>query len=419
MTNKVARIILGLTGIVTAITAILPEAVSRVPLRIRIIIGLCGVILLILSWIFEKFWPPLISKINYFFVKQKRRRIGIAFDIETNDDIVKYCNEEISKLGLGTKILFKSYKVSERSEAKFKKLVSSSNLDVMVWTRKLPRAGNVPLNFTYKDTIDRTIGRIVHYEISDMMSKEKAFSLYKDTISVDLRAERNNIMDFSLYIVALYITIFRGYKEGLLVFEKLEEKIKKQDGVLKENTLRKLKDIYVIQGCNFVFKKRYPEGVELLEKGYAISPKDKNLLAALALAKFHLGDESRAEKLASELLQNHTGFSIAHLDAAFFRIKNKNYPSALKHYQLYSASKPEGSISLPAITFLSERFDESPTELGYLFGTAYLKNLVSPKSEKVGESTCREDFTSFMRRADEVIYKVFIDHIKKHKYSDI
>jgi len=117
------------------------------------------------------------------------------------------------------------------------------------------------------------------------------------------------------------------------------------------------------------------------------------------------------------LLQNNSNFPIAHLDGAFFRIRNKKYNSALRHYFCFANLNPHPSIILDAISFLSRELDKNSNELGYLFAIGFLKRLLNkenPQLTKAGESNYAQDFSTFIKRADKIKYKEMIEVATKY-----
>ncbi len=416
MNNLLIKSILCVAGLIGFFVGFIPEITFLIPLELRLLIMVLGVGLVFLGILFDNIWPIINKRINYYLVKRKRRVIGIAIDSSHNEEIVKYCNEEVNKLGLSNKIVFTAHKVQDVNKSKLQKQIVKSNLDVMVWTNKLPSTGVVSINFTYKNNTDNIMAKIVHYELTNLVAKERAFNVVRETISADLRHERSNLLNFSLYIVALYTSIYRGLHDGILVFEKLQDSLHENGGEIRVNVQKKLKDLYIVKGQEHLKKKEYSEAVIVLEKAYVISKTDRDLIAGLALACYNSGDIIRAESLSNDLLQNHTGFCIAHLNAAFFRLKNKDYNGSLKHYKLYLNTKPDSIISKDAMHFMYKRLDEDPSELGYLFAIGFLKKCINSEPELIEGSNYEEDFASFLRKAD-VKYKGFVDHLSTKGYK--
>lgn len=404
------------TFLVGVVFVVFPELISSVTIKSRIIYSIIGFFFMLLSFFITK----LFRRVQFFIIRLKRIKIGISIDNPINSEIVDFCNEEIKSLGLHSKITFESFKIKGESQKRFEKIVKNSNFDVVVWTDKRIRIKNsnkVSLQFTYKNTSNRLISRIVRNELTSLVAREKMFSLNNDTINIDLHLEKNNIADFSLYIVAICTTLFRGINEGIFVFEKLCEKIKNKEGLLKNNSSRRLKDLYSFQGRDLIIKRKFLPGILMLEKAYALDENDCFVLANFALAKFKTGDEDGAEKMSEKLLQNNTNFPIAHLDGAFFRLRNKKYKSALRHYIIAANQRPDPAILLDVIGFLSKELDKDSKEVGYLFARGFLKRLLNsnnPDETKVGESNYVEDFLAFINRADKTLYKDMIETVEKY-----
>lgn len=391
------------------IVTIFPEPVVAIPLWLRLV-------LLVFSSLLLLFVTPLFSliikKITYFWACRERIKIGICIENdEQSDEIAKYCNKKIR--GISTKIKFEVQKIKNNDFKKHGKLVRNSDFDLIVWTTSNPNAkGKISLNFTYKNTADNLIAKIIHSELSSMVSIEKMFDFNKETIKLELNLERDNIANFSLFIVSICASVFRGSNAGIPIFEKLYEELANKSTVLAKAVSNKLASLYLVTGANLLRRKKYQASLVMLEKGYALSKEDADMLCSLALSRFHNGDINGAELITTELLQNHTGFPIAHLDGAFFRVRNKNYKSALKHYLIFARTKPDRRVCIDAIEFMYEQLDKDPNELGYLFAIGFLKRLLNknkPELTEVGENNYVKDFEVFIKKADKNAYKEMIE----------
>jgi tetratricopeptide (TPR) repeat protein len=391
----------------------LPDDILRMPHSARIIITCLAFLLFLIP----KIWSTITKKIKYFLALSRVIRIGISIEESRDRELVDYCNQEISRLGMSSRINFKKISFDKNRPDKVQNIVISSNVDVVAWSPKIKNSkGKVSLIFTYKNTSNNLIAKIVHSEMSSLVSQERMFNLNHESFHVDLNLEKTNIANFALYIVALCTTVFRGNKDGIWVFEKLKERVRAQGGLLEQNVLMRLQDLYFIKGSDLLSKNKYKESLVYLEKALAVKPERADILAGVALAKFLTGDELGAEKISDALLQNNTGHPIAHLDGAFFRVKNKKYTAALRHYLLFSRTSPNPALCLDAIAFISNRLDENPKEFGYLFARGFLKRLLNrnPKFTDVGESNYVEDFEVFIQRADKNTYKEMIKVAEKY-----
>lgn len=257
-----------ISGILLGIVGIFPELLNITSIKQRIIFCVTGIVLVSSSF----FLGPFVSKLRFFILRFKRIKIGISFDPISDKEIVNFCNKEMQNLGLSQRIIFESVTLKHESQKKFEKLVVKSKFDVVVWIEKTVKFRNkVELKFTFKDRTDQFIGKIINKELNSLVSIQNMFNLNKETLYLDLDIEKNNIADFSLYIVALCTTLFRGINNGILVFEKLSEKLTSRSGILKENVFRRLKDLYSFKGRDLLVKrKNLPYAINVLTKGYEI-----------------------------------------------------------------------------------------------------------------------------------------------------
>ena len=214
------------------------------------------------------------KKIKLYIVKLKRIRIGIAMDSEANQSIVEFCNKELEDFGLSSKIKFESFKTKRESQKKFEKLVRNSNCDVVAWrSKEIKNRNKIPVKFTYKDTGNKFISRIVRLELQSLASQESIFNLSQDTFDLDLNLEKNNIADFSLYIVAICTTLFRGINEGIFIFEKLYQKLGDRNSTLKYSVSEQLQELYVTLSGELIARGKLLPGLKVIEKGYNLEPK--------------------------------------------------------------------------------------------------------------------------------------------------
>lgn len=408
--KKAAKLIpLILSWIINYIITPFPEVINYFSFNIRFVFVVSG---FLISGILFAF-PYLSKKIKTYLFRFKTVKIGISIRSEINASIVRYCNSKISILGLSSKISFQEVKVKNWKTANGK-LLKSNTLDVIIWLPEKQQNKKVAMVFQYKDSIDNRMKKIIDLEMFSSVSKEQAFNLSQENFLVEIDFEKANIVNFALYIVALSIGFFRGIDEGIFVFEKLFEEIKIQNLSLKTAVARDLNLFYLIRGGDFMVKKKYSDALSLYRKASLIKPNDVKVLAGLALAEFYAGSIVAAEKISQELLQNYTNSEVAHLDAAFFRIRNKKYNSALKHYFLYQKLNPDSLITLSAIEFLNEIVKKGTEEIGYLFARAFLKKLVDEVPRKIyGETTYKEDFNVFVQRADQK-YSLMIKYAQKY-----
>lgn len=412
MTKRIFQILSYIFSAISAFSGIYPELLPS--LEYKIIAGIGFVFFLFLGFAFDTvfiFFQYLYEKYELYKIRRKRVRIGVSLDVDDNDEIVKYCNNETEKIGLENNIVFESIKTTRRTDEKFRKLIEKENFDLAIWTQKLPQNGRVPLFFTYKNTTDNLIAKIVHIFIHDIQMQEKAFRIQIDSLPVDLRVQKSNITYTALYIVAVCATLFRGIDEGMNVFERLYEELKNSKAFITKEVNLKLKDLYIIKGVELCKKDKFDNAVVFLDKAYKIDPLDQNLLPALTITKYYLGDLVLSENLAITLLQKFPNNEVAQLNVAFFKIKNKKYENAFKHYKRFIKVKPRRETCMEAISFLYKVSDKEPNEFGYIFAMALIKKLICSNTDRMGESTYIEDLKSFINHtSDTPAYKEMYEY---------
>jgi len=369
----------------------------------------------------EKFTDFCISNFSYLFeimvlikryqasLKNKIFRslsinlnIGIALNLPQNQEIIDYCNGNIKKYNLSNIISFfdTTNKCPYNKKENVEKYLSNSKFNLIVWRAaediENKQGEKIIIYFTHFDDREKVISSLIKKELNSLVSQEAMLNIFSNTIVDDFEIERKNIFEFSLYLTAFSVAYFGNIRGAKIIFENLFNILKERNSILKEKTLEKLQSIYVIEANELVWKNRFIDARDILNKSFEINSLHLDTLAGLALVFFKIGDKIQSKKFVDELLSKFPRSSVTEVDVAFFRIMSGDYKNALKHYERYKDSNPDPAISIQVTAFLNERIDENPTEFGLLFGRGYMEWLGGL------ESLYRKDLEIFIRRASKI-----------------
>lgn len=229
--------------------------------------------------------------------------------------------------------------ISEAEEFRNKK-----QIDLIIWGGfsgdKLKKDGEeihkVDLKFTYghPDDKEKRIGAMLLVDIGSKFAIKNYWQILEKNSYNDIEIITNNLFDLSTYILGTTLKLSGRVNISLKLFETLFNKLNtKKDDFVKQIIPHLLNcyDIYILDlGVN---KKRFDLGESFCNKYLQILPDNFFALSNLALFQFKLGKEIEAEANVEKLLKLYPNSAITEVDVAFFRILQKNYKNAYKHYQ--------------------------------------------------------------------------------------
>jgi tetratricopeptide (TPR) repeat protein len=390
-----------LSSLVTLGVFIIPD-ISLGTKIIFFILASLGYIMLryrktILSWL-----SLVINKVHRQFLILYRVRIGISLDDQFNQGIVDRANEKLNQLKLEGKIRFinltsENIPKNDESFEAFLKKDNHLNLNLIVWgVEQQAKDQKIILNFTHFDNARNAFKAIIASEISTLVGQHDFFEIFPDTFEVNLELEEGNITFFSVYLVGLSLMLSRDTQEGLRIFEELILELK-PDNPLYLIVLEKLQRCYEILGNEKSFRGNQIAAKAIFEKSYNLNPNHFGTIVGLALATHETGDQLRASQLVEELERRFPNEAITHVDIAYFRILQRNYNDALRHYMVFASMHPDPGIIAQVIDFLSQRIKENPSELGFLFGRGYMEYLTENEIYKT-------DLRVFLKKASDRDY---------------
>lgn len=194
----------------------------------------------------------------------------------------------------------------------------------------------IDLKFTYgyKDDEQRRIGVMINADINSKLAIKNYWEIIDKNSLNDIEVISKNLFDISGYILGLTIKLSGRIGVALKIFESLYQNLKLRGDVFKEQITPHLLNCYTIFITDYGFnKRRFDLGENICNKFLIIMPDNLFALSNLAVFQYRLGKEADAETSVEKLLKLFPGQSITEVDVAFFRIIQKNYKNAYKHYQ--------------------------------------------------------------------------------------
>ncbi|MEI6352841.1 MAG: hypothetical protein WCO35_02810 [Candidatus Nomurabacteria bacterium] len=357
-----------------------------------------------------KVYKKISRKINLLIIRSKRIRIGIAIDSRLDEEIINYCNSEMKNSGLNSKIKFERIYLKNKNSKSIEKMIDDSNkLFLIVWC---PVKSN-SLSFSYKERGDRIINKIIITELNKKVIEKNLLRLDKKSFEIDIDYEKPNIKDFSLYIVANIITFLRSVREGMDIFEKLNEEMSKDERVLKDLVQTRLQQIYNSIGNSLAFENKYEDSLVIFNKANSLNSKDINTLAGLSVTKFETGDEKGSEESVKLMFQEYPDDPVSIINMSFIHLKNGNYKKMFKLYKKYKKVSNHNT-TLEVIEFFNRRINKNPDRFEYLFARGFFKSLISKTDIKIyGKTSSDDDYKSFLKRANKERYIYLVNYLKK------
>jgi tetratricopeptide (TPR) repeat protein len=367
-------------------------------------------ILLIPIIIFYKNISGYFSKI---LNKIRQVQVGIAVDHNSNSDFVKNCNKLMcarSFSGKYVKFYDVSQKIPSRNRKDIESYVDSSTYDLIIWTDKINSTTNsfVPLSFTFNK---------VHPEIRDTirlelykLSQAKYFAIFSTELDEELKIEIGNISNYVLYAVTLILLPVRGVSDTILTMENLCKEIKDTKGEIEKLLKSKLVSLYNILALDFALRRKILKSYTLYKKAYKLDATNINTLGGIACEACLLGSKGdeykdEAKRCVQELLRLYPNSSVARVDAAYFRILERNYDAALNHYNKYNELSPDAATTNSVIDFLTEEIKDS-NEPALLFARGYMEYIIQ-------HTKAKGDLEKFLNKSEEIHYKKMIIKTKQ------
>ncbi|MEI7512340.1 MAG: tetratricopeptide repeat protein [Candidatus Uhrbacteria bacterium] len=373
----------------------------------------------------------LVKSSKKFWYRHFPGRLNIALAIKTQEglnsglyyqEIKRGLLTTIEQLGLARQLRVKDFSgiLDFSSQHEAEEYGRKKNIDLVIsgsFTGDGLKSNDKPVNelqlrFTYTHPEDnkRRVGRLLSLDIGTKMAQKNYWRIFESNSYEDVRIVTKNLLDMSLYILALTLKVQGRIRQSVLVFERLHDSLVKNGDPFQANLIPHLINCYQLLSTEAYFASRFAESKQYAEKLLALDEANRDALANLAICQQRMGDSQGASTTVSKLQRLYPSSPIAMVDVAFIRVLEGKYADA---YELYKRL-----IKLPAnkldynpvevMTFLDENFQIShEPALRYASAITALCHLQDSVIAK-------RDFTEFIELAAEKKgYKKMIQFAEK------
>lgn len=380
-------------------------------------------IVAVLGWIA---WVAWYYRKNIFiwFKRQKLTFFPVDFNIALSLDfkdglnsgkyfeqIKRNLNSLIDKSGLSEQVIIKDFseikKINNIGEAE--SFRNKKNIDLIIWggfTNDILKVdgeniNEIELHFTYScpDNKERTVGQMIFLDISSKIAKRNYWKIVEGNSLRDTKVVSNNIFDISTYILALTLKIYGRLGKSLNLFEQLYNNLVERRDDFQKEILPHLYNCYeiLVSEC-IINRKNFEIGSNMCKKILLLKDNDFFAMSNLATFQCKLGNYEESEKTVELLLRLYPGNPITEVDVAYYRVLQKNYSNAFKHYRNLKNYKSINFRPQDVIEFLGEEYDKSK-EPAFLFGIGIISYIFWDKK------LAKKSFQTFLRKVDELEYK--------------
>lgn len=309
------------------------------------------------------------------------------------------------------------HKFKDKSEAELFR--SHKNLDLIIWgsftNDGLKKEGEaiskISLYFTYghPDNKEKSISRMILLDINSKLAIKNYWQIVEKNSLNDVEVVSENIFDIATYILALTLKIYGYIEKSLSLFENLYNSLSSRQDNFKRHIVPHLINCYEliiiengINGKKFDISKKYCEKLLNFRKN------DFFGLSNLAVFQYKTGEKSKAEESVELLLRLYPKNPLTEVDIAFFRILQKKYSEAYKHYKNLLKYRDSQINFNPqdVVEFLTNEY-QLYKEPALLYGSGVISWYFGDK-----RIAC-EDLKSFIRKANKETYKLMFGKAKK------
>ncbi len=388
-------------------------------------------IILVLGWIAKIVWHSRVKILRW--IKRQRLNLfpvnfNVAFSLDFKDglnsgnyfnQILHNVNDIIDQCGLHSQIIIKDFsdiqKFNNKEQAE--KFVVKKSLNLIIWggftndvlKLKGENINEIKLNFTYQHPQDTRgkIGKMILLDISSRMAKKNYWNIVESDSFRDIKIISNNLLDISLYIIALTLKLYGNLEKSLNLFEQLYQNLLKRNDEFSKTVIPHLINLYELliieNGQN---RKNYILGSEICRKLLKLNENSFFGIANLATFQVKLGNIKESEELVSRLQKLYPREPVTQVDLAYFRILRKNYKKAFEHYSNLLKYQVINFKPQEVIEFLFDEYDKL-NEPGFLYGIGVISN------EYWDKDLARKTLGQFLRKSSESKYKLMYREAKR------
>jgi len=327
------------------------------------------------------------------------------------DQIKKLLHDLLCKYHLENKIVVKDFSEIKKfhNVTEAEKFRDETKIDLIIWggfsNDNLKVNGEninkINLNFTFGHPQDKNnvIGKMIKLDIDSRFATRNYWQIVESDSFNDIGIVTNDLFQISTYILALTLKLYGKLEQSLILFENLYFNEIKRSDAFNHSLIPHLINCYQVLGLDAgLSKKDFPLAIRYCTKILKFNENDFFALTNLALFNYKSGYKEEAAKLVNLLLKHYPTNPITHVDLAFFRMLEKNYKNAYKHYERLTTFQTINFNPQEVVEFLSIEYDEIK-EPALLFGIGLISYYFGDKS--IG----KQDLKLFLKKAKQIEYQ--------------
>lgn len=268
-----------------------------------------------------------------------------------------------------------------------------TNVDLIVWGKT--EYGNISgkrftkFNLNHTIAISPSLRNKLDYfkaDVSLILLKKKWTIDELDDLN-DIYVVADDLFESCLFIIGLFYFDERLFDDSIKIFESLHQIVIRRANKQKNIDIESLAQIgrinafladsYFIKALELRQSDRIVETIKYLEKIPKFIPNKIPLYMELARCHYLLDDMSKAEMYTRKISKINKKHPAVSLNNAFFRIKQKKYPSVRFWYDELLKCKDLDEINPgEVISFIEKEYQKDTTEHAFVYGMAILNHFL-------------------------------------------
>ncbi len=295
---------------------------------------------------------------------------------------------------------------SKRAAAEYSK---NFVVDQVVWGTAL--AGKIhnekiqSFDIRYHHRVSEELGLDIKRVMADVktLAYGRTWNIREVEELIDVRVVAEDFLELSLGIIGIMLFVTDQLEDAAVVFARVVVGLERHAGLNPTAERHRqidrfrelLSDVRITLAVQAHDRDNHEQAIALLRAVLAKAPNDLNALTLMARCYYYLDNRARAIAYTEQIRNIDPQNPVALSNLAFFALLQKDYERAGQWYDEFMASDDENAdyVASSASEFLEERFDENPTEYGYLYALAIL-------NDRTDSSLMCSDLAGFVRATE-------------------
>jgi len=311
---------------------------------------------------------------------RRRLLIGLAIRVDEAADhyyetIKQKLRVELNRLHLTRKISLKEFGADiVKDEVAANQLVISKGIHLLMWGAVISgqRDGRdyskfeLFCTFWHQSLKPEAYAQFVSNVALALHNRK--YDIFANRSYADIGKFTQDILEPSLFIIALALFVGRNFKRSRGIFLDLRNLLLSRNDVADNAALQALLsnvDHFLISNCfilayNAIDRGENKVAINLLESVKCIKPNDIECLSNLARLYYRVGDAGKARELTEEMRKLQPNSHVVLANEAFFLLKDQRYEAALNKYKALDKLERLQFNPLEVVQFLDEEQKTSP-----------------------------------------------------------